>query len=61
MATNGCNEWHIWPKWCKDNSVVPFVDIAVLYDFLGYLEKVFVSIEKPIFALYKYTHHRVHS
>ena len=55
----------MWPvrgqKWCEDNFILPFVAIAVSYDFRGYSERVFVSIEKPIFALHKYTHHRVHS
>ena len=56
LAKNRYSDWHMWPvhgqKWCKDNSVVPFFAIAVLFDFWGFVKKVFVSIEKPIFALY---------
>ena len=40
-------------KWCKDNSVVPFLAIYLFYTVSeGFVEKVFVTIRETIFSLY---------
>ena len=39
-------------KWCKDNFVLPFLAILVLYYFKGGGVKLFVFIEMTIFPLY---------